>query len=199
MITYSPKQIAERNIETYPFDGSWNRIFGQPDIRFSTIIQGAAKSGKSTFCAKFAQYVSRYGRVLYISAEERINSLTLQQRLRQCNVTSEKIRFVHVRDLDQVEKLLQKGGYRFVIIDSVQHVKMSVDQWITLRKKFARRKLSWHLVMQMGENITKYKHEVDVLVFVKDGIASVHGRYNKSTSVSVLSNNNDLFGGGSSI
>lgn len=142
MKTWSPKDIAERNIETYPFSGDWQRIFGQPDIRFSTLIQGAAKSGKSTFCAKFAQYVSQYGRVLYVSAEERINSMTLQQRIKLCGVTSQNVRFVHLRDLEDIEKLLQKGGYRFVFIDSVQHVKMNVDQWIGLRKKFSRRKLS---------------------------------------------------------
>lgn len=197
MKTWSPKDIAERNIETYPFSEDWNRIFGQPDIRFSTLIQGAAKSGKSTFCAKFAQYVSQYGKVLYVSAEERLNSKTLQQRIKLCGVTSQNVRYVHLRDLDEIEKQLQKGGYRFVFIDSVQHVKMNVEQWIGLRNKFSRRKLSWHLVMQMGENITKYKHEVDVLVFVKDGIASVQGRYNRSSSVQIFNNSNqpDLFGG----
>ncbi|SEF86971.1 MULTISPECIES: P-loop NTPase family protein [Parabacteroides] len=196
MKTWSPKDIAERTIETYPFTGDWKRIFGEPDIRFSTLIQGPAKSGKSTFCAKFAQYVSQFGRILYISAEERINSKTLQQRIKLCGVTSQNVRFVHLRDLNEIERLLQKGGYRFVFIDSVQHVKMNVDQWVSLRKKFSRRKLSWHLVMQMGENITKYKHEVDVLVFVKDGIASVHGRYNRSTAVQVFASNQpDLFGG----
>ncbi|MDD4516858.1 bifunctional adenosylcobinamide kinase/adenosylcobinamide-phosphate guanylyltransferase [Massilibacteroides sp.] len=189
MRTWSPASISERNIETYPFTGEWERIFGNPDIRFSTLIRGEAKSGKSTFCAKMAQYVSQFGRVLYVTAEERINSKTLQDRISRCGVTSENVRFAHVRDLNEIEKIIQNGGFRFVFVDSVQHVKMNVDQWTNLKIKFRRRKLSWHLVMQMGENITKYKHEVDVLVNVSAGVASISGRYNQATAVRVFDDN----------
>ncbi len=38
MRTVSPLTITERNIETYPFTGEWNKILGEPDIRFSTLI-----------------------------------------------------------------------------------------------------------------------------------------------------------------
>lgn len=193
MKTWSPQAISERTIETYPFTGEWERLFGNPDIRFSTLIRGEAKSGKSTFCAKFAQYVSQYGRVLYVSAEERLNSKTLQLRIEQCGVTSSNIRFTDARDLDIIERIIQKGGFRFVFIDSVQHVKMNIDQWLKLKTKFKRRKLSWHLVMQMGENITKYKHEVDVLIEVTEGVASAHGRYNKKSAIRVFENQPTLF------
>lgn len=189
MRTWSPASISERNIETYPFTGEWERIFGNPDILFSTLIRGEAKSGKSTFCAKMAQYVSQFGRVLYVTAEERINSKTLQDRIARCGVTSDKVRFAHLRDLGEIEKIIQNGGFRFVFIDSVQHVKMNVNQWTELKIKFRRRKLSWHLVMQMGENITKYKHEVDVLVNVSAGVASISGRYNQATAVRVFEDN----------
>ena len=77
MRTQSPLEIAERTVETYAFDGEWKLLFGEPDIRFSTLIQGEAKSGKSTYAAKFAQYCAQFGRVLYISAEERLNSKSL--------------------------------------------------------------------------------------------------------------------------
>ena len=77
MRTQSPSEIAGRTVETYSFAGDWNLLFDEPDIRFSTLIQGEAKSGKSTYCALFAQYLGEnFGRVLYISAEERLNSKT---------------------------------------------------------------------------------------------------------------------------
>jgi adenosyl cobinamide kinase/adenosyl cobinamide phosphate guanylyltransferase len=186
MKTASPLQITERIVETYPFDGEWKRLFDEPDIRFSTLVRGEAKSGKSTYMARFAQYASRFGRVLYVSAEERLNSKTLQNRLKQCGVTSEKVRFIHTKTIADIEQTIQKGGFRFVIIDSIQHVQMSYNDFEALRIKFRRRKLSWHLVMQMGENITKWKHEVDVLVDVKEGIAHVHGRYNAKNSIRIF-------------
>ncbi len=186
MRTQSPLEIAERTVETYAFDGEWQLLFGEPDIRFSTLIQGEAKSGKSTYAAKFAQYISQFGRVLYISAEERLNSKTLQNRLKYCNVTSSNVRFIHTKNIDEIEACIKTGKFRFVITDSVQHVQMTYLQFEAMRHRFKRRKLSWHLVMQMGVDITKWKHEVDVLVMVKHGRAYIKGRYNQANSMQVL-------------
>lgn len=186
MRTQSPLEIAERTVETYPFEGEWKLLFGEPDIRFSTLIQGEAKSGKSTYAAKFAQMCSQFGRVLYISAEERLNSKTLQNRLKLCNVTSTNVRFIHCKNIDEIEACIKSGKFRFVITDSVQHVQMTYNQFEAKRHRFKKRKLSWHLVMQMGVDITKWKHEVDVLVMVKNGRAYIKGRYSESNSMQVL-------------
>lgn len=186
MRTYSPTSVLERNVETYPFQDGWNLILGEPDIRFSTLIRGKAKSGKSTYCMKFAQHCSQWGKVLYVTAEERINSKTLQQRLTSCGVTSPKVRLVHTKHVDDIDRLLNRGGYRFVIIDSVQHVAMTYEDWEELRQKYKRRKLSWHLVMQTGIPLAKWEHEVDVLIDVKEGFAYAHGRYGKADRMQVL-------------
>lgn len=190
MRTVSPVQITERTVETYPFTDEWKLLFDEPDIRFSTLIRGEAKSGKSTYAARFAQYCSRFGRVLYVSAEERLNSKTLQNRLKLCEVTSPKVRFIHTKCIDTIEKVIRTGGFRFVIIDSIQHVQMTYDEFEAMRTKFKRRKLSWHLIMQMGQNITKWKHEVDVLVEVREGRAFVKGRYSKAAGIQLFSNTN---------
>ena len=187
MKTKSPLQITEQNIETYPFTGDWQKLFGEPDIRFSTLIRGEAKSGKSTYCAKFAQYAAaNFGRVLYVSAEERLNSQTLKSRLQYCGVTSERVRFIHTKDIGEIRAAIKTGGYRFVIIDSVQHVQMKYSDFETLRTEFKRRKLSWHLIMQMGENITKWRHEVDAVIDIKRGAAFVHGRYREAHAVRII-------------
>lgn len=186
MRTYSPSDIAERNIETYAFAGEWKKLLGEPDIRFSSLIEGEAKSGKSTYCMKFAQECSQWGRVLYVSAEERINSKTLQQRLKMAGVTSKNVRIVHTKNIDDIDRLVKTGGYRFGILDSIQHINMSYEQFEAMRQKYKRRKISWHLVMQRGVSITKWKHEVDVLINVKDGFAYAHGRYGKANRLQVL-------------
>ncbi len=186
MRTLSPKDITERTVETYPFTGDWHKIMGEPDIRFSTLIRGEAKSGKSTYCAKFAQYVSQFGRVLYVSAEERLNSQTLQNRIKYCGVTSQNVRFIHCKDFKTIKQTIKTGKFRFVIFDSVQHINMSYEDFEAMRHEFKKRKLSYHLIMQMGVSITKWKHEVDVLVEVKQGRAQVHGRYNAANSIEIL-------------
>lgn len=192
IITKSPVSIGERNIEYYRFEGAWRKVFGCPDVRFSTLVRGEAKSGKSSFLAQFAQYVSQWGRVLYVSAEERLNSLTLQKRLELYKITSTKIRFTDVREVKFIDQLIQTGGYRFVIIDSIQHCNMMVNDWIELRDKYKRRKISWHLVSQMGQNVTKFKHEVDAIVEVKQGIAYVSGRFKGADKFYIFPSKNTM-------
>lgn len=186
MRTQSPLDIIERNIETYPFTGEWKELFDEPDIRFSTLIQGEAKSGKSTYAAKFAQYISEFGRVLYVSAEERLNSKTLQNRLAFCKVTSKNVRLIDSKRFEDIESCIRTGKFRFVIFDSVQHIQMSYQQFEDMRHKLRRRKISFHLIMQKGVDITKWKHEVDVLVEVKAGRANIKGRYKTANSINVL-------------
>lgn len=187
MRTWSPNDILERNIDVYPFEGDWNKLLGEPDNRFSSLIRGRAKSGKSTYSMKFAQHVAQWGRVLYVSAEERINSKTLQQRLLSAGVNHPNVRIVHTKDIADIDRLVQTGGYRFAIIDSVQHVAMSYEEFEAMRQKYKRRKLSWHLVMQKGVSIVKWEHEVDVIVEVRDRFAYAHGRYGKADRMQVLS------------
>ena len=191
MRTQSPAEISGRTVETYPFQGDWKQLFDEPDIRFSTLIQGEAKSGKSTYAALFAQYCGEnFGRTLYVSAEERLNSKTLQNRLKICNVTSTNVRFIHSKSISEIETVIKNGKFRFVIFDSVQHIQMSYNEFEAMRHRFKKRKLSWHLIMQMGVDVTKWKHEVDVLVMVKHGRAYIKGRYNSANSIQVLSNTN---------
>lgn len=192
MRTQSPSEISARTVETYPFTGDWQKLFDEPDIRFSTLIQGEAKSGKSTYAAKFAQYIAPFGRVLYVSAEERLNSKTLQNRLKYCGVNHQNVRFIHSKNKEEIETCIKNGKFRFVIFDSVQHIQMSYNDFESMRHKFKKRKLSWHLIMQMGVDVTKWKHEVDVLVLVKQGRAYIKGRYNSANSIQVLDNNSQL-------
>jgi adenosyl cobinamide kinase/adenosyl cobinamide phosphate guanylyltransferase len=190
MRTFSPFEISNSNVQTHPFTGEWFKIFEEPDVRFSTIIRGEAKAGKSTYAYKFAQYVSQFGRILYISSEENVKSKTVKNRLEYCGVTSEKIRFIYTKNVDDVESLIKTGGYRFVIIDSVQSLGMNFETFKYLKDKFRKRKLSWHLIMQMGVNITQWKHEVDVLVRLSQGLAHVDGRYNASDCIRILKSKN---------
>ncbi len=186
MRTFSPLEVTNCTVKTHPFTGDWHRLFEEPDVRFSTIVRGEAKSGKSTYAYKFAQYVSQFGRILYISAEENIKSATVQNRLKYCGVTSEKIRFIYTKNVDDVDKLLKTGGYRFVIVDSVQSLGMDFGAFKHLKDKYRKRMLSWYLVMQMGVNITQWKHEVDALVILNRGIATIDGRLALSDSIRIL-------------
>jgi hypothetical protein len=180
IITMSPGDISARNIETYQFSARFFKIFGEPDVRFSTITRGAPKMGKSSLLLQMADEFCRFGKVLYVTSEESPKSKTFQERLKLFNITNPKIRIVFTHDKQALEKLIQTGGYRFVILDSIQKMKLSIDDFIRLKDKYQRRKLSWHLVSQQVGSIISFQHEVDTLIEVRDGMADVNGRFKVS-------------------
>jgi hypothetical protein bfra3_07207 len=71
--TLSIKQAYLKKFKTYPFTGVWHDIFGQPETTGAWIIHGDEKQGKSTFALMLANYLTSFGKVLYISAEEGIS------------------------------------------------------------------------------------------------------------------------------
>ncbi len=193
IITYSPQTIREKNFKTYPFTGDWEKLIGQPDVRFSSIIHGVAKSGKSTFCLKFAQYCSQWGKVLYVASEELI-SMSLQQRLETYNIVSPKIRFVGIRSVEGLEHLARNARPRFIIVDSAQILGLGFKDFKRLKETFKRMYRSWHIVLQSKANGdfkggTEWVHETDVKIKVENGIATAQGRFNGEGRMQVFKRN----------
>ena len=56
--------------KTFPFTGIFQKAMAQPEQSGAWIIWGAEKNGKTWFALKLADYISRFTRVLYVSAEE---------------------------------------------------------------------------------------------------------------------------------
>ena len=192
LVTYSPKRVMERNFKTYPFDGKWRELLGCPSEDFSSIIYGKAKSGKSTFCLRMAQYLADLTgkRVLYVAAEEGI-SQTLQERISANNITNNKVRFVKYRKIDDILWAIDRVRPRFTIFDSVQHIGMTIKDFIELKQSQGRKIRSWHLVHQVTKS-GQYKgdeewaHETDVKIELKNGIAYAEGRFNHPSKMVVL-------------
>ncbi len=70
MRTISVKQAYSKKFKTFDFEGIWKEVMDCPETTGGWIIHGDEKQGKSTFALMLAGYLTRFGKVLYISAEE---------------------------------------------------------------------------------------------------------------------------------
>ena len=77
---YSPKEIAAKKWVTLPWGEQWSEPFGFPAENASWFISGASAQGKSSFVMQLGKELCKYGPVLYMSYEERVNQ-SFQRRM----------------------------------------------------------------------------------------------------------------------
>ena len=181
MRTLSPALVMERNFKQLPLSPRFEKLIGIPTPNFNSIIYGKAKSGKSSFALQLAEELAPVGKVLYVSSEELI-SKTLQDRIKMNNITHERIRFIGVRDVEQIERLITRAHPRFIFIDSVQICGMTFREFERMKNKVFKNRKSWHLISQTtnaGKMILSqsWVHETDIKIEVNNGIAISEGRF----------------------
>lgn len=179
--TYSLKELSEITSEEYELTGEWKKAFDTLDVRSILIFRGAPKSGKSTLLMKFANYLSEnFGKSLYVFAEENNKkSKDIKKRIAatQANLECIKFRALFTRDKEDIDHFLDRGGYKFVFIDSIQECNMSYVDFLELFEKYKRKKLMWILVSQIGCDISKYKHKATAIVEITPyGRMSINSR-----------------------
>lgn len=54
---YSPTEVQQMNIPSFPFEGKWEAAFGHPDRTGVWIIWGESGNGKSSFVMQLAKYL----------------------------------------------------------------------------------------------------------------------------------------------
>jgi predicted ATP-dependent serine protease len=75
---------------------------------------------------KFADMCGKIGNVLYVLAEEKLESGTVQKRERHAKVNLAHVTYIIAPTFEQLSAALATGKYQFVIIDSVNM--METDQ-----------------------------------------------------------------------
>ena len=119
---YGPREMMRFKSVPLPWDGEWQRVFGNPEINDMWFISGPSASGKSSFCMQLAKKLCEYGSVLYASVEEG-TKMSFCQRLRRYHMeeVQSKFRVVDNGNLDDLkERLHKRKSAKFIILDSFQ-------------------------------------------------------------------------------
>lgn len=179
---YSPREIAAKKWKTLEWGVTWSGPFGFPAENASWFICGASASGKSSFVMQLARELCKYGLVLYMSYEEKINQ-TFQRRvgyLKMCEVQG-RFRTVCKDTYDElVERLKRPKSPKFVIIDSLQVSGWDYPDCVELMERFPKKCFIWvsqeRKSQPMGNTGLKMRYICDMKVRVVGYKAYCQGR-----------------------
>ncbi len=173
----SAADMANKKLHHIGFDGKWKSTIGDATVGFSMLVYGSPGSGKSTFLLQFANYLTKFGKVLYVSGEE-YGSATLIEKIQRLNISNKDIMFAP--NLSGFN-----GDYEFVIIDSKDNIGLTLDDFKRLKANY--KNTSFIMVSQVTKEGTargseEWIHEVDTVIRLSSGSASSEGQKNRMRS-----------------
>jgi RecA/RadA recombinase len=175
----SADELRDYTYRSYPFDGKYKALVGQPARSFHMMVFGRPKQGKSIFCFQLAKYLTKFGKVLYIAAEEGF-SATLQQKLTEFGAVNQNLYFANYRDFEQIRSNLMNTDYEFVIIDSINFINLEPEDVELLKAE--NKEKAFITIQQATKNgafrgSQQFAHNCDIIIEVVEGVAHHTGRY----------------------
>jgi len=176
----SSKDILNTKFDTLPFNGAWGEFMQTPGANLKAVVYGKPKNGKTSFSFQFADYLSAFGPVLYVLADQGIGEAT-KQLIRNMQVGgNEDILFKAFRDMKSLDEMAASGAFKFIFIDLINNFQIAAQDMETFFHKYPH--IGIILVMEStkdgnfrGEQ--KWTHIVDAIITVENWVASQTGRY----------------------
>jgi adenosyl cobinamide kinase/adenosyl cobinamide phosphate guanylyltransferase len=106
---------------TFPFQGIWEEVFGQPSTNGIWLIYGKEKNGKTWGTLIIADYLSQFERVLYISAEEGTD-MEFRDAVKRAKISPDNnnLHFTAYESIAELYKRLKKRkAPRIVVLDNL--------------------------------------------------------------------------------
>jgi len=175
----SSGELLAMDFQTIGLQGRYKELIGDPSVGFTAMVYGLPKSGKSTMCLDFANYLAaHHGKVLYCAIEEGFG-YTLKEKIERL-----KAHHSNLYITDRVPENL--NDFNFVFIDSVSKAGMDVNDIDSLRKMHPEVSFIfiYHTTKEgKFKGVNEHAHEVDVIIQVEKGKATSTGRFNAGGSM----------------
>ena len=140
LIDYTPKTLG--------FTGRWLDAMGDPEPYGSWIIWGASGNGKTRFAVQLVKYLMSFEglRIAYNGLEEGMSE-TYRRAIIDTGLQMEKqSRYVFWDGFDyedMMERLKRKRSPNVVVIDSLQYLNITYDQYKELVRKYPKKLFIW--------------------------------------------------------
>lgn len=177
----SSSELLAMDFQTIGLQGKYKELIGDPCVGFTAMVYGLPKSGKSTMCLDFANYLAaHHGKVLYCAIEEGFG-YTLKEKIERL-----KAHHSNLYITDRVPENL--NDFNFVFIDSVSKAGMDINDIDSVRKMHPDVSFIfiYHTTKEGNfKGVNEHAHEVDVIVQVDKGKATSTGRFNAGGSMEI--------------
>lgn len=182
--SYGVQQILSKKYKYITLSEEWQNAVG-PRLGkpFTILIFGKPKNGKTTFVMKFCKELAMLGKVYYNSAEEG-DSSTIQDAFKLCNMQEVPRGNFQLGDRDTFDEMvekLKKNRALFVVIDSIDYMYLTKEQYQFLIETFPNKSfiiISWERAGDPKSQAAKdIRHMVGAVIHVKNYTAYCMGRY----------------------
>lgn len=115
------KNLLGKKYSTYAFEGIWQEIFGEPSTSGIWLLYGKEKNGKSWGALLIANMLTRFGKVLYVSAEEGTD-MEFQAACNRANIdpNNKNFQFIEYEPIEELYiRLKRRKAPRIVVIDNL--------------------------------------------------------------------------------
>ena len=177
------KTLKKKSYDILDLGEYYRELFGEIESRTSFFFYGTSGSGKSVFTIQLANHFceTKKAKGLYCSHEEALKK-SMQDRTNNFKIESEKLYVGQNIDFDTLMLKIRRNYYRMAIIDSVQYMRFTPEQFQELTKTFAKRKfipvlVSFGTAYKKPACNVELMHACDVKVFFDKGVATIDSRY----------------------
>lgn len=167
------KEFLAKKFKLLAFEGQWAKAFGLPEENFSMIIYGKSGNGKTELAVAVCKYMTRFGKVAYNSYEQGHSASLQQSFMRQAmHEVGAQVLVLHKEPFAElIKRLRRKKSPPTVVLDSVQYMGLTYEQWQELRRSFPRKRfiLIAHAEgdAPKGSAAKSIEFDVDIKVLVK--------------------------------
>lgn len=178
LIDYTPKTLG--------FTGRWLDAMGDPEPYGSWIIWGASGNGKTRFAVQLVKYLMSFEglRIAYNGLEEGMSE-TYRRAIIDTGLQMEKqSRYVFWDGFDyedMMERLKRKRSPNVVVIDSLQYLNITYDQYKELVRKYHKKLFIWIShesgTEPKGGTAQSIKYNSNIKIRVHNYYATIISRY----------------------
>lgn len=178
-------KLMNMQFDSLDLDGGWENFMQNPAKNMKVAIWGAPKNGKTAGSLQFANYLTKFGKVLYNFADQGFNKSTQDLWKQSGLANNDKAEPSDTQTLADLEKEIATGKYTFVFIDMISdYINKENIKPYEFKERFMKKypKVSFILIFEVtkGGNFKGdqgWTHIVDAIVTVENFLMENRGRY----------------------
>ncbi len=193
---YEPEVIQNNDLMNTEFDSlqmddGWEEFMQEPAANLKVAFYGFPKNGKTSGALQFAEYLTKFGNVLYNFVDQGFNKNTQDLWKNSGLAYNSKAEPSKISTLDELEAKIKTGKYQYIFIDMINNYifreKIKPHEF---EDRFIKRypNVSFILIFEVVKNGNfrgdeAWMHVVDSIVTVSNFLMENRGRYGSGYKV----------------